>query len=51
MSKNSFERASLGMKKRNDNRQLLNNEKIKNLLKDYKYTELSGKDTMDFLIE
>lgn len=39
------------MKKRNDNRQLLNNEKIKNLLKDYKYAELSGKDTMDFLIE
>ena len=31
LAKNSFERANLGMKKRNDNRQLLNNEKIKNL--------------------
>ena len=37
-------------RKRNENRQLLNDEKTKNLIKDYKYAELSGNESFFIII-
>ena len=45
---NAYERANLGQNKRSDNKQLLNLQKINNLILQYRFGSI---ETMDFLIK